>query len=60
MTHCTALTSQASKTGLTQLTRSLAEELSESGLTAVGVHNLSPGMVLTDLLLTDASPVARR
>ena len=54
------MTSQASKTGLTQLTRSLAEELSESGLTAVGVQNLSPGMVLTDLLLKDASPVARR
>ena len=24
------------------------------------MHNLSPGMVLTDLLLRDASPVARR
>jgi hypothetical protein len=29
-------------------------------LPQVGVHNLSPGMVLTDLLLKDASPVARR
>ena len=26
----------------------------------MGVHNLSPGMVLTDLLLRDASPAARR
>ena len=27
---------------------------------AVGIHQLSPGMVLTDLLLDGASPVARR
>lgn len=31
-----------------------------AGLRSIGVHNLSPGMVLTDLLLMDASPVGRR
>lgn len=31
-----------------------------AGLHSIGVHNLSPGMVLTDLLLMDASPVGRR
>ncbi len=31
-----------------------------AGITSIGCHNLSPGMVLTDLLLEDASPVARR
>lgn len=31
-----------------------------AGISSVGVHNLSPGMVLTDLLLKDSTPVARR
>jgi hypothetical protein len=31
-----------------------------AGLSSIGVHNLSPGMVLTDLLLKDATPIARR
>lgn len=31
-----------------------------AGMRSIGVHNLSPGMVLTDLLLKDASPIARR
>ena len=30
---------------------SLAEDLATAGLSHIGVHNLSPGMVLTDLLL---------
>lgn len=55
-----ACTHKATKRALTQLTESLAEELRESGVTNVGVHNLSPGMVLTDLLLEDANPIARR
>lgn len=55
-----AVTHKATKTALTQLTVSLAEELRAAGVASVGVHNLSPGMVLTDLLLKDANPVARR
>ncbi|CAL8465249.1 g4784 [Coccomyxa elongata] len=55
-----ACTHKATKSALTQLTQSLSEELQEAGLCSIGVHNLSPGMVLTDLLLKDASPIARR
>ncbi|EEH55041.1 uncharacterized protein MICPUCDRAFT_4755, partial [Micromonas pusilla CCMP1545] len=53
-------THKATKRGLSQLTASLSEELKEAGVHAVGIHQLSPGMVLTDLLLDGASPVARR
>ena len=42
-------THKATKRGLSQLTASLAEELLEAGVDSVGVHQLSPGMVLTDL-----------
>jgi chlorophyll(ide) b reductase len=31
-----------------------------AGLPGIGVHNCSPGMVLTDLLLKDSTPFARR
>ena len=53
-------THKATKRGLSQLTASLSEELLEAGVDSVGVHQLSPGMVLTDLLLDGASPTARR
>ncbi|KAK9837017.1 hypothetical protein WJX81_007405 [Elliptochloris bilobata] len=56
----TAATHKTSKTGLTALTASLAQELRAAGLTSIGVHNLSPGLVLTGLLLDGASPAARR
>uniref|UniRef100_A0A7I4FF80 Uncharacterized protein n=1 Tax=Physcomitrium patens TaxID=3218 RepID=A0A7I4FF80_PHYPA len=55
-----ACTHKSTKVALTQLTRSLSEELQAAGLSSIGVHNLSPGMVLTDLLLKDSTPVARR
>jgi len=70
-----AATHKATKVGLSQLTRSLNEELqaatkaaaseggslfSADGLGNIAVHQLSPGLVLTDLLLKDASPVAKR
>ena len=53
-------THKATKRGLSQLTSALSEELTEAGVECVGVHQVSPGMVLTDLLLEGASPVARR
>jgi chlorophyll(ide) b reductase len=53
-------THKATKTGLAQLTTSLRAELKAAGVRCVGVHNLSPGMVLTDLLLHGSSPLARR
>lgn len=55
-----ACTHKATKIALTQLTESLSEELKASGISSIGVHNLSPGLVLTDLLLKDSTPVARR
>ena len=53
-------THKATKRGLTQLTVSLTDELKAAGIESIGVHQLSPGMVLTDLLLTGAAPVSKR
>jgi chlorophyll(ide) b reductase len=47
----------ATKRALPQLTATLVREAEGSG---VGVHTLSPGMVLTDLLLTNITPEAAR
>ncbi|CAI7771552.1 unnamed protein product [Closterium sp. NIES-54] len=55
-----AATHKATKMALSQLTTSLNDELKQAGLTSIAVHNLSPGMVLTDLLLKDSTPIARR
>ena len=41
----------ATKRGLAQLTKSLAAELRMLKLRDIGMHNLSPGMVTTDLLM---------
>ncbi|PSC76397.1 chlorophyll(ide) b reductase chloroplastic isoform X2 [Micractinium conductrix] len=41
----------ATKRGLAQLGKSLQSELRSDGLKKIGVHNLSPGMVTTDLLM---------
>lgn len=38
-----ACTHKATKMALTQLNKSLAEELQEAGMNYIGVHNLSPG-----------------
>jgi len=51
----------ATKAGIGQLCRSLQSESEAAakqgkGAGRVGVHNLSPGMVLTDLLLDGATP----
>ena len=40
-----AATHKATKAALSQLSRSLAEELAAEGLTGIGVHNLSPGVM---------------
>lgn len=53
-------THKATKRGLSQLTVSLTEELKAAGINSIGVHQLSPGMVLTDLLLEGAEPVSKR
>ena len=51
---------KASKRGVAELTHFLSGELKSSGKTSIGVHELSPGLVLTELLLQDASPEAKR
>mmetsp|Transcript_13664 Transcript_13664/g.26228 ORF Transcript_13664/g.26228 Transcript_13664/m.26228 type:complete len:389 (+) Transcript_13664:85-1251(+) len=53
-------THKATKTGLAQLNTSLADELNRAGIRSIGVHNLSPGMVLTDLLIKGSNPISRR
>ena len=45
----------ATKASIPQLTKTLVKETKGKG---VGIHNLSPGMVLTDLLLTHADKEA--
>jgi chlorophyll(ide) b reductase len=50
----------ATKRGLAQLSRSLEAELKMLGVRNVGVHNLSPGMVTTELLMSGAdTPTAK-
>jgi len=51
---------KASKRGVAELTHFLSEELKNAGITTIGVHELSPGLVLTDLLIRDAPASSRR
>eukprot|EP00667_Euglena_gracilis_P016747 EG_transcript_17543 len=52
---------KSTKRGVAELTRFLAAELRTAGLhTAIGVHECSPGLVLTDLLLKPDTPVPLR
>eukprot|EP00193_Tetraselmis_chui_P006951 CAMPEP_0177764678 /NCGR_PEP_ID=MMETSP0491_2-20121128/7538_1 /TAXON_ID=63592 /ORGANISM="Tetraselmis chuii, Strain PLY429" /LENGTH=327 /DNA_ID=CAMNT_0019280879 /DNA_START=291 /DNA_END=1274 /DNA_ORIENTATION=- len=51
---------KATKRALAQLTATLSEELKAAGISSIGVHQLSPGMVLTDLLLEESSAGARK
>ena len=44
----------ATKAGIAQVMGSVAAECRENGI-RVGVHTLSPGMVLTDLILDGAT-----
>jgi chlorophyll(ide) b reductase len=46
---------KASKRGVAELTYFLSRELKAAGKTSIGVHELSPGLVLTALLFRDAS-----
>ena len=55
-----AVPHKSSKRGVAEVTHFLARELNAAGITSIGVHELSPGLVLTDLLLRDASEEAGR
>jgi NAD(P)-dependent dehydrogenase (short-subunit alcohol dehydrogenase family) len=50
----TAVPHRASKRAVALATGFLDAELKKAGASAIGVHELSPGLVLTDLLLKDA------
>ncbi len=50
----TATSHRASKRAVALTTGLLHAELKKAGVNAIGVHELSPGLVLTDLLLKDA------
>lgn len=55
-----AVSHKASKRGVAELTQFLSGELKEAGITSIGVHELSPGLVQTGLLFQDASEGALR
>ncbi len=50
---------KASKTGVAAMTRHLCRELEKAGISGIGVHEVSPGLVLTDLLLRDTDEATR-
>ena len=55
-----AVPHKASKRGVAEVTHFLSRELKAAGKTSIGVHELSPGLVLTGLLLEGISPESRR
>ena len=46
---------KASKLGVAAMSRFLAREVHKQGLKGIGIHELSPGLIKTDLLLRDTS-----
>ncbi|MCX6180179.1 MAG: SDR family NAD(P)-dependent oxidoreductase [Chlorobiales bacterium] len=55
-----AVPHKTSKRGVAELTHFLSGELKVAGKNSIAVHELSPGLVLTRLLLQDTSPEAKR
>ena len=55
-----AATHKSTKTGLSQLTKSLNEEMQRENIDNVFVRQMSPGLALTTLLLKDASPISKK
>lgn len=56
----TSVAHRASKRAVAIMSELILEELKHSSNTSIGVHELSPGLVLTDLLLRDATPAQKR
>ena len=50
---------KASKTGVAAITRHLSREIRQAEISGIGVHEVSPGLVLTDLLLRDTDDETR-
>ena len=55
-----AVPHKASKRGVAELTHFLSRELKSAGVKSIGVHELSPGLVLTELLLRDTTEKTHR
>ncbi|NTW93352.1 MAG: SDR family oxidoreductase [Chlorobiaceae bacterium] len=55
-----SLPHRVSKTAVASLTAFLSEELLRNGVGSIGVHELSPGLVRTELLFRGVSPETRR
>ncbi|UWX58585.1 SDR family oxidoreductase [Chlorobaculum sp. MV4-Y] len=56
----TSVSHRASKRAVAIMSELLRQELEAAGNRSVGIHDLSPGLVLTDLLLRDATPAQKR
>ena len=56
----TAVPHRASKRAVALTTALVRSELKSAGITSIGIHELSPGLVLTDLLLKDSGVRERR
>ncbi|AAM72376.1 MAG TPA: SDR family NAD(P)-dependent oxidoreductase [Chlorobaculum sp.] len=56
----TSVPHRASKRAVAIMSKLLRQELEAAGIRSVGIHELSPGLVLTDLLLRDATPAQKR
>lgn len=56
----TSVAHRASKRAVALMSELLLEELERSGNQSIGVHELSPGLVLTELLLRDATVEQKR
>jgi short-subunit dehydrogenase len=56
----TSVPHRASKHAVAIMSELILEELETAGIRSVGIHELSPGLVLTDLLLRDSTPAQKR
>jgi NAD(P)-dependent dehydrogenase (short-subunit alcohol dehydrogenase family) len=56
----TSVPHRASKRAVAIMSELILEELETAGIRSVGIHELSPGLVLTDLLLRDSTPAQKR
>lgn len=56
----TSVAHRSSKRAVAMMSELLVDELQKAGNVSVGIHELSPGLVLTDLLLRDATPAQKR
>jgi NAD(P)-dependent dehydrogenase (short-subunit alcohol dehydrogenase family) len=56
----TSVPHRASKRAVAIMSELILDELETAGIRSVGIHELSPGLVLTDLLLRDSTPSQKR